>query len=132
MCTMYQQTKIAPVKTAKSEHSPTIVAPHAPDSDAHNGLRVQNCAVHGVNQVQHVIFQYKVHVFALQFQRKYNYTVHHPLKLSKCYVCAVQTSFIFTQSFGLFQEQMKKTSCEKDLRCYFATVFLNNPNDKRL
>ena len=67
----------------ESEDSPAIVTTHAPDSDAHNGLRMKNCAIHGVNQVQHIIFQYKVHVFALQLQTKYSYTVCPPLKLTE-------------------------------------------------
>lgn len=66
----------------ESEDSPAVVTTHSPDSDAHNGLRMKNCAVHGVNQVQHVILQYKVHVFALQLQTKHSYTVRPSLKLT--------------------------------------------------
>lgn len=46
-------------------HSPAIVTAHAPHSDAHDGLRVEHSAVHGVHQAEHVVLQNEVHVFPL-------------------------------------------------------------------
>lgn len=68
-------------RNKENADSPAIVTTHSPDSDAHYGLWMKNCTIHGVDQVQHVIFQYQVHVFALQLQKMYSYRACPPLKL---------------------------------------------------
>lgn len=46
-------------------NSPAIVTAYTPDSDAYDGLRMKDAAIHGVNQIQHVVLQDKIHVFPL-------------------------------------------------------------------
>lgn len=56
-------------------HSPAVVAAHTPHADAHDGLRVENGAVHGVHQAEHVVLQDQVHVLPLGVNEK---TYHLP------------------------------------------------------
>lgn len=54
---------------------------------------------------------------------------------SKCYICAVQTNFMFTQFWAVPRPNEKILiyfCCERGLRCYLAIIFLNNPNHKML
>lgn len=65
-------------------HSPAVVAADAPHADAHDGLRVQHGAVHGVHQAEHIVLQDQVHVFALDSTRKcVTFLQKHPA----CRVC---------------------------------------------
>lgn len=47
---------------------PAIVPANAPDTDTCDWLRMKHTAVHGVDQVQHIILQQQVHVLPLNKQ----------------------------------------------------------------
>lgn len=72
---------------------PAVVPADAPHADACDWLRVEHTAVHGVNEVQHIILQQQVHVLALN-----EHTERHIY-----YSSQQKHTTVFSRSSGLYQ-----------------------------
>lgn len=57
--------------TGPSGDQPAVVAADSPHSDAGYWLGVKHAAVHGVNQVQHIVLQEQKHVLPLSWTNKH-------------------------------------------------------------